>query len=306
MVSGGLGNFSKLKAASGTANHKEKLKGSSFYKKILNKQIGENTRSGQKSRRINSLSGMSSLETSHHQHRVESTSKHRKTKTLVQKGSFGQENSQSRANSSKKLSNRSSRFRKELSGSRKKIDSSRQRFNSNKSLGRHFSFNYLKNRQMSNRGGGRGDYSTRKLDKPKSEVSIPRTGLKSLPKSDRKEMSKANSSMSMNNWMKQKSSRKDQLKKSGKKSQSMTKKKLTKYYNFSEIYKESKPVKKLKVRRNLIDIQKNEKDLPKMDPSKVIIKEFGSIQSFAVNTHVGNVRNYNEDRVSILLNAQQR
>lgn len=46
--------------------------------------------------------------------------------------------------------------------------------------------------------------------------------------------------------------------------------------------------------------------LPPVDRSKVIIKKFGTIEAFAVNTHVGTVREYNEDRVSILLNAQQR
>lgn len=46
--------------------------------------------------------------------------------------------------------------------------------------------------------------------------------------------------------------------------------------------------------------------MPPVDRSKVIIKKFGTIEAFAVNTHVGTVREYNEDRVSILLNAQQR
>ena len=56
----------------------------------------------------------------------------------------------------------------------------------------------------------------------------------------------------------------------------------------------------------LKNIRENEKRLPKVEKSKVIIKDFGVIKSFAVNTHVGTVRSYNEDRVSILLNAQQR
>lgn len=65
---------------------------------------------------------------------------------------------------------------------------------------------------------------------------------------------------------------------------------------------------KLKHKRffNLLKISKNEHKLPKIDKSKVINKEFGLVKSFAVNTHVGNFRDYNEDRVSILLNAQQR
>ena len=57
---------------------------------------------------------------------------------------------------------------------------------------------------------------------------------------------------------------------------------------------------------NLNHIRKNQKSLPFIDKSKVIVKKFGSIQGFSVNTHVGTVRDYNEDRVSILLNAQQR
>lgn len=38
----------------------------------------------------------------------------------------------------------------------------------------------------------------------------------------------------------------------------------------------------------------------------MIVKEFGNVKAFSVNTHQGTVRSYNEDRVSILLNAQQR
>lgn len=53
-------------------------------------------------------------------------------------------------------------------------------------------------------------------------------------------------------------------------------------------------------------IQKNSQRLPEMDKSKVMAKNFGAVKGFSVNTHTGLVRNYNEDRVSILLNAQQR
>ena len=35
------------------------------------------------------------------------------------------------------------------------------------------------------------------------------------------------------------------------------------------------------------------------------LKDFGKIIGFAANTHKGKIRNYNEDRVSILLNAQK-
>lgn len=48
------------------------------------------------------------------------------------------------------------------------------------------------------------------------------------------------------------------------------------------------------------------KVLPPFEETKTVIKNFGKITSFAVNTHKGCVRSYNEDRVSILLNAQQR
>lgn len=53
-------------------------------------------------------------------------------------------------------------------------------------------------------------------------------------------------------------------------------------------------------------IKKHEQVLPPFESSKVIIKDFGEIKAFSVNTHQGVFRNYNEDRVSILLNAQQR
>ena len=53
-------------------------------------------------------------------------------------------------------------------------------------------------------------------------------------------------------------------------------------------------------------IRKAEGGLPVFEGSKVIIKDFGCITAFSVNTHQGTVRSYNEDRVSILLNAQQR
>lgn len=64
--------------------------------------------------------------------------------------------------------------------------------------------------------------------------------------------------------------------------------------------------KKSRIYHHLNQIRKMESLLPPIDRSKVIIKKFGTIEAFAVNTHVGTVRDYNEDRVSILLNAQQR
>lgn len=59
--------------------------------------------------------------------------------------------------------------------------------------------------------------------------------------------------------------------------------------------------------RALSDILGNStKKLPKFEETKTVLKSFGKITAFGVNTHKGCVRNYNEDRVSILLNAQQR
>jgi len=42
--------------------------------------------------------------------------------------------------------------------------------------------------------------------------------------------------------------------------------------------------------------------LPVIEPSKTSKKQIGVISAFAANTHMGTVRNYNEDRVSIILN----
>lgn len=47
------------------------------------------------------------------------------------------------------------------------------------------------------------------------------------------------------------------------------------------------------------------KHLPELDKPRVITKSYRAIHSFAVTTHKGTVRNYNEDRVSVLLNVQQ-
>jgi protein phosphatase 2C family protein 2/3 len=47
------------------------------------------------------------------------------------------------------------------------------------------------------------------------------------------------------------------------------------------------------------------KFLPEFDKPRVITKNYNIINSFAVTTHRGTVRNYNEDRVSVLLNVQQ-
>jgi hypothetical protein len=61
-----------------------------------------------------------------------------------------------------------------------------------------------------------------------------------------------------------------------------------------------------KATSSLETIKRMEPALPQFESAKVIVKEFGRVKAFAVNTHQGLVRSYNEDRVSILLNAQQR
>lgn len=43
-------------------------------------------------------------------------------------------------------------------------------------------------------------------------------------------------------------------------------------------------------------------DLPKLEPSKASNKKNGIIKAYAANTHRGLLRNYNEDRVAIILN----
>jgi hypothetical protein len=68
----------------------------------------------------------------------------------------------------------------------------------------------------------------------------------------------------------------------------------------------SQPKKVPRVYLNLDSIRRNERDLPSFESAKTVIKDFGCIKGFSVNTHQGTVRAYNEDRVSILLNAQQR
>lgn len=65
-------------------------------------------------------------------------------------------------------------------------------------------------------------------------------------------------------------------------------------------FKQSRPL------SSLDTIRRMESALPQFESAKVIVKDFGKVRAFAVNTHQGIVRSYNEDRVSILLNAQQR
>ena len=66
---------------------------------------------------------------------------------------------------------------------------------------------------------------------------------------------------------------------------------------------------KLGIRRhkNLIEfIKKKEGKLPPFMKARTVVKDFGVIKAFVVNTHKGCVRSGNEDRVSILLNAQKK
>lgn len=53
-------------------------------------------------------------------------------------------------------------------------------------------------------------------------------------------------------------------------------------------------------------IRLKEGALPPFESATCTIKKYGNIEAFAVNTHKGTVRLHNEDRVSILLNAQNK
>jgi len=46
--------------------------------------------------------------------------------------------------------------------------------------------------------------------------------------------------------------------------------------------------------------------LPPFERPKVVIKHHEPFEAFAINTHKGIIRNYNEDRVSVLLNGQKK
>ena len=46
-------------------------------------------------------------------------------------------------------------------------------------------------------------------------------------------------------------------------------------------------------------------EIPKFDPARHSNKKNGIICSYAANTHQGMIRNYNEDRVSIILNMMK-
>ena len=53
-------------------------------------------------------------------------------------------------------------------------------------------------------------------------------------------------------------------------------------------------------------IQSREDKIPRFETAKTSVKKYGVIEAFVVNTHKGTVRHGNEDRVSILLNAQNK
>jgi protein phosphatase 2C family protein 2/3 len=76
----------------------------------------------------------------------------------------------------------------------------------------------------------------------------------------------------------------------------------------SESHKPRKPKEDDMTRyKNLIAyINEKAKKLPAFEKATVSLKKYGPVEGFAVNTHTGYVRVYNEDRVSILLNAQQQ
>ena len=51
--------------------------------------------------------------------------------------------------------------------------------------------------------------------------------------------------------------------------------------------------------------EENMMNLPQFEPTKCSVKQNGVIKAYAVNTHQGLVRNYNEDRVAIILNIMK-
>ena len=51
-----------------------------------------------------------------------------------------------------------------------------------------------------------------------------------------------------------------------------------------------------------MNTNKKELQIPKLDPVKFVQKSNGIIKGYAVNTFHGMVKDYNEDRVSIIMN----
>ncbi len=58
-----------------------------------------------------------------------------------------------------------------------------------------------------------------------------------------------------------------------------------------------------KMEIDIKEIMKASHDLPKFENAKTVVKNYGKIHSFVVNTNKGIIRDSNEDRVSIFLNA---
>lgn len=111
-----------------------------------------------------------------------------------------------------------------------------------------------------------------------------------LSENIKSEMKKRNPSVI--NKIKEKESYEQEIDKKRSKSENISENKV----NFNEIV----------VKDIILFIQSREKNLPPFEPAKAVIKKYGIIEAFVANTHKGIVRNYNEDRVSILLNAQRK
>ena len=78
--------------------------------------------------------------------------------------------------------------------------------------------------------------------------------------------------------------------------------------NFSEVFNNNVIELKDLIGKNSnkpISINMLTEPLPKLNQGKISSKSFGVITSYAANTHQGIVRNYNEDRVSIIINMNK-
>ena len=78
--------------------------------------------------------------------------------------------------------------------------------------------------------------------------------------------------------------------------------------NFSEVFNNNVIELKDLIGKNSnkpININMLTEPLPKLNQGKISSKSFGVITSYAANTHQGIVRNYNEDRVSIIINMNK-
>lgn len=71
--------------------------------------------------------------------------------------------------------------------------------------------------------------------------------------------------------------------------------------------KEKEIIKEVAKNKNVVEqIRDEEGTIPPFENAKVVAKKYGPIEAFIVNTHKGAVRAANEDRVSIMLNAQNK